>query len=59
MITITRLLELKKDLMLTRELPFRDAEYELHIGYYMEAENRLGAYSDILTDYLRLQQGSA
>ena len=59
MISITRLLELKKDLTLTRAFPPRNAEYELRIGYYMEAENRLGEYQDILEDYLRIQQGSA
>ena len=57
MISITRLLELKKDLALEQEvlrvLP-DGCTQEM-----TEALMRLSAYSDILADYLRIQQGSA
>ena len=60
MISITRLLELKKDLARAREL---DA---MHISgggpildEVVDIEERLGDYQDILRDYLRIQQGSA
>ena len=52
MISITRLLELKKDLALAKT-PILDNEPRF------AALARLGAYLDILEDYLRIQQGSA
>ena len=58
MISITRLLELKKDLTLEKQV------LRISSGIDCSREmtdtlRRLGAYTDILEDYLRIQQGSA
>ena len=57
MISITRLLELRKDLDILRAYRYipRPAELNLH----PDTTARLGEYIDILEDYLRIQQGSA
>lgn len=58
MISITRLLELKKDLAIAQVI--RICAQPAQVTPNMtEALGRLGAYTDILADYLRIQQGSA
>jgi len=54
MISITRLLELKKDLDLLRQ-----ERAEFGPSVYSTLTRHLGEYIDILEDYLRIQQGSA
>ena len=55
MITITRLLELKKDLAVLHLADHRI----LTDPFALAALQRVGTYQDILEDYLRIQQGSA
>ena len=57
MISITRLLELKKDLAQAQKLDH--AGSTIISDERVEIEERLGDYQDILADYLRIQQGSA
>ena len=65
MISITRLLELKRDIarynrykydVYNNSDPVKQGirDYE-----YIAARNQIGGYLDILEDYLRIQQGSA
>ena len=57
MISITRLLELKKDLAIMRA--YKSIPPTISYADWVESEENLGDYADILEDYLRLQQGSA
>jgi hypothetical protein len=58
MISITRLLELKKDLALAHAAAGASC-HELVSPDMTQAFIKLGCYTDILEDYLRIQQGSA
>ena len=58
MISITRLLELKKDLA-TLVQAEAGIEPDASDDYAWAVVERVGTYRDILEDYLRIQAGSA
>ena len=59
MISITRLLELKKDLVRIDTLHKSNLANDANYYDLIQQEQRVGIYRDILEDYLRIQRGSA
>ena len=65
MISITRLLELKKDIARYKQFKYgvysssNPVDQGIRDAEYIAARNQIGGYLDILEDYLRIQHGSA